>query len=56
MSERAPKKSFGPIDKWHEMSGLYKLGFDLESLKGFMLPFLAMAGPIVVALAIWKWL
>ena len=38
------------------MSGLYKFGFDIESLKGFMFPFLAMGVPIVLAVAIWKWL
>jgi hypothetical protein len=56
VSNSAPKKDFGPIDKWHEMSGLYKLGFDFESLKGFMLPFMAMGVPIVLAFVIWKWL
>ena len=56
MSERVPKKDFGPIDKWREMSGLYKLGFDAESFKGFMLPFLAVGVPALLALAIWRWL
>lgn len=56
MSDSAPKKDFGPIDKWREASGLYKLGFDFESFKGFALPFIAMGVPILLALAIWKWL
>ena len=56
VSESAPKKDFGPIDKWREMSGLYKFGFDFESFKGFALPFIAMAVPTILALAIWKWL
>jgi hypothetical protein len=56
MSDTAPKKQFGPIDKWREASGLYKLGFDQESLKGIMFPFLAMVVPVVLAIVIWKWL
>jgi hypothetical protein len=56
VSNNAPEKNFGPVDKWREMSGLYKFGFDMESLKGFMLPFIAMAVPILLAIAIWKWL
>ena len=56
VSDSAPKKDFGPIDKWREASGLYKLGFDFESFKGFALPFIAMGVPILLALAIWKWL
>lgn len=56
MSDSAPKKDFGPIDKWREMSGLYKLGFDMESVKGFGLPFIAMAVPVILAVVIWKWL
>ncbi|MDQ2683137.1 MAG: hypothetical protein M3Y37_06385 [Chloroflexota bacterium] len=56
MSDTAPKKQFGPVDKWREASGLYKLGFDPESVKGLMLPFIAMAVPALLAFAIWKWL
>ena len=56
VSDSAPKKQFGPIDKWREMSGLYKLGFDMESMKGFGLPFLAMAVPVVLAILIAKYL
>lgn len=56
MSDSAPKKQFSPLDKFREQSGLYKLGFDMESVKGFGLPFLAMAVPIVLAILIWQYL
>lgn len=56
MSETVPEKRFGPIDKWREASGLYKLGFDAESFKGLMFPFLLMVVPVILAIAIWKWL
>ena len=56
MSANEPKKEFGPVDRWREASGLYKLGFDGESFKGFMLPFLCMAIPAVIALVIWRYL
>ena len=56
MSDSAPKKQFGPIDKFREQSGLYKLGFDFESMKGFGLPFIAMGVPIVLAILIWQFL
>ena len=54
MSDSEPKKHFGPIDRWREMSGLYKLGFDPESFKGISLPFVAMVVPIILAVLIWK--
>ncbi len=50
------KKHFGPIDKWREQSGLYKLGFSEESFKGLMFPFLAMIVPIILGILIWKFL
>jgi hypothetical protein len=56
VTDPAPKKQFGPVDKFREQSGLYKLGFDFESMKGFGLPFIAMAVPIVLAILIWKYL
>jgi hypothetical protein len=56
VTDSAPKKNFGPIDKWREMSGLYKLGFDIESIKGLTLPFVAMIVPAILALLIWKYL
>jgi hypothetical protein len=36
------------------MSGLYKLGIDPESVKGYSLPFIAMVVPIVLGIMIWK--
>jgi hypothetical protein len=54
VSDSQPKKQFGPIDRWREMSGLYKLGFDPESAKGMLFPFMAMAVPIILAIMIWK--
>lgn len=56
MSESTPTKNFGPIDKWREMSGLYKLGFDPESLKGLMLPFMLTGIFVVFGFLIWMWL
>ena len=54
MSEHSVKKDFGPVDKWHEQSGLYKLGFDMESAKGLLFPFMAMVVPIILGIMIWK--
>lgn len=48
MAEKFYEKDFGPVDAARERSGLYRLGFDIESLKGFMLPFI-LVGPAVVA-------
>ena len=56
VSDSAPKKQFGPVDKVREQSGLYKLGFDFESMKGFGLPFIAMVVPIILAILIWQYL
>ena len=56
VTDSAPKKDFGPIDKWREQSGLYKLGFDMESIKGLGLPFIAMIVPAILAILIWKYL
>jgi hypothetical protein len=56
VSGQVPEKQFGPVDKWREMSGLYKLGFDPESFKGLMFPFLLMGGPIVLAILMWQFL
>ena len=47
------KKDFGPIDKFREQSGLYKLGFSEESFKGFMFPFLAMVIPLLLGILIY---
>ena len=54
MSETAPKKVLSPVDRFRERSGLYKLGFDMESVKGISFPFIAMAVPIILAIVIWK--
>ncbi|MBX3070313.1 MAG: hypothetical protein KF883_07475 [Thermomicrobiales bacterium] len=51
MTERY-EKSFGPVDSARERSGLYKLGFDPESLKGFMLPCIIAAGGVIGAILI----
>ena len=56
MSESTPTKKFGPIDKWREMSGLYKLGFDLESFKGLMFPFILTSIFVVLGVVIYAWL
>ena len=54
MTDSAPKKEFGPVDRFREKSGLYKLGFDMESVKGISFPFMAMVIPIILAIIIWK--
>jgi hypothetical protein len=56
VSVNEPQKNFGPVDKWREASGLYKLGFDAESFKGLVLPFLIMIVPAIFAFLIWKYL
>lgn len=38
------------------MSGLYKLGFDPESFKGLMFPFILVGGFVVLGFLIWKFL
>jgi hypothetical protein len=45
------------FDKSRMMSGIYKLGFDPESGKGFMLPFIVtiLVGGFMSAI-IWFWL
>jgi hypothetical protein len=52
VSDSAPKKQFGPADKFREQTGLYKLGFDPESLKGFLFPFIAVTVAVVLAVLI----
>ncbi len=47
MAEQYYEKDFGPVDAVRERTGLYRFGFDIESLKGFMLPFI-LVGPAVV--------
>ena len=37
------EKKVSPLDRWREMSGLYKLGFDPESAKGLAFPFVTVA-------------
>jgi hypothetical protein len=55
MSARTPKKQFGPIDMIRGKTGLYRLGFDEESVIGLLLPFLvvAMVGGVLGVL-IWQ--
>jgi hypothetical protein len=56
MSDGYEKKA-SIFDKSRMMSGIYKLGFDPESGKGFMLPFIVVTliGGFLAAL-IWFWL
>ena len=56
MTESAPKKVLSHLDRFREKSGLYKLGFDMESAKGISFPFIAMGLPIVLAILIWQFL
>lgn len=55
MTERY-EKDFGPVDSARERTGLYKLGFDPASLKGFMLPFIVAAVSIIGAILIARYL
>jgi len=43
MSDSDYEKKVSTLDRWREMSGLYKLGFDPESAKGLAFPFVAVA-------------
>jgi hypothetical protein len=56
MAEEHYEKDFGPIDSARERTGLYRLGFDLESLKGFILPFILTGAGIVGGLLIYFYL
>jgi hypothetical protein len=37
------KKDVSIIDRWRELSGLYKLGIDPDSVIGFVFPFIVVA-------------
>lgn len=37
------KKDVSIIDRWRELSGLYKLGIDPDSVRGLALPFIVVA-------------
>jgi hypothetical protein len=50
------EKDFGPIDAARERSGIYGLGFDPDSLKGFLLPFIVAGGAVTAALLIYFFL
>ncbi|MGH2560552.1 MAG: hypothetical protein ACRDJH_15930 [Thermomicrobiales bacterium] len=57
MSDNEYQKDYGPIDRLREASGIYELGFDQESMKGFMLPFIIVIGiGLPLGLLIWLWL
>ncbi len=57
MSNETYRKRRGLIDRIEEATGIYRLGFELESFIGFILPWLIV---LVIgglgALLIWKWL
>jgi hypothetical protein len=44
VAENETKKKFGPLDRWKEASGIYRLGFERESFLGFMLPWILVIG------------
>ena len=57
MGDNTVEKEHGPVDRIKEVSGIYGLGFELESFLGFALPFgivLVVGG--LGGLLIWKWL
>lgn len=55
MSDERYKKDYGPIDKAVDTAGIYKLGFELPSFLGFMLPFAIVIGVGgVLGLIIWQ--
>ena len=57
MSDETPRKDRGVIDRYHALSGLYKLGFERESFIGISLPFIITFGVGgVLGLLIWKFL
>ncbi len=56
MADKQFEKDFGPVDAARERTGLYGLGFDPESLKGFLLPFIISGAGIVGAILIYLYL
>ncbi|MFL5759266.1 MAG: hypothetical protein ACJ789_05985 [Thermomicrobiales bacterium] len=40
MAENGTEKHFGPIDRIKEITGIYSLGFERESVAGFLLPWI----------------
>ena len=56
MSEQQFEKDFGPIDSARERTGIYGLGFDPASFKGFMLPMIAAGAGIIGAALIYFYL
>ncbi|MGH2532036.1 MAG: hypothetical protein ACRDJW_06980 [Thermomicrobiales bacterium] len=57
MSDNEYQKEYGPIDRIREASGIYELGFDQESMKGFLLPFIVVVAiGLPLGLLIWLWL
>jgi hypothetical protein len=57
MSDNGYEKDYGPIDRIREASGIYELGFDEESMKGFLLPFIVVTAiGLPLGLLIYFWL
>jgi hypothetical protein len=57
MTDERFEKDFGPADTVRERTGIYGLGFDPDSAKGFMLPFIIVfAFGVVGAALIWYFL
>lgn len=57
MTDEQFEKDFGPADTVRERTGIYGLGFNPDSFKGFMLPFiLVFAIGVVGAVLIWRFL
>jgi hypothetical protein len=57
MSEGTYHKDHGPIDEVRDRTGLYKLGFERESVMGLMLPFAIVIGiGGLLGILIWQFL
>jgi hypothetical protein len=56
MAEDEFEKEFGPIDSVRERTGIYGFGFDPESVKGFLLPFILTGAGLVGAFLIYNYL
>jgi hypothetical protein len=55
MSQETYQKDHGPVDEVRDRTGLYRLGFELESFLGFGVPFAIVIGVGgVLGLIIWK--
>jgi len=57
MSDNRVEKEHGPLDQVKEVTGVYGLGFERESVIGFALPFAIVVGiGGILGVIIWQFL